>query len=155
MPSGKVHTAASLTLASVVGLMTLADTLQPPFAYPAMLGAVAGTVMTPDLDVDNGCIAFSNMQYALGVPASRAWKAIWYPYAVIVKHRSWISHLPLVSTLIRFTYLYGIMLVVGLIFGFRIPIPTSEPFETFLAFLALSDLLHIVMDVLPFKEAKK
>ena len=68
-------------------------------------GAFTGLAILPDLDLDKGCTA---------TKAFLPWRVIWWPYSRLVRHRSWVSHLPVVSTAIRLLYLAAWLVIPAL-----------------------------------------
>lgn len=167
MPSGQVHNAVTFTLAG----LTLAGgiLLQNADVLTVSAGMAAGLFLSPDLDLAAGSIALSNVRkapqmaarillldgaptvrkisVAVGWLASTAWRVIWWPYGVAIKHRSWISHAPVVSTALRVLYL--ILLTVpfwGCSLSYQL---TAQGWRyAALAFggLCIADGAHIAMD---------
>jgi uncharacterized metal-binding protein len=105
MATGKAHAAASITLVPVVGIA--AACLVPKLGTAALLlpaGCLSGLLLTPDLDQEGiGHVEWKLAKATLGL--GWLWVMYWWPYAVVMKHRSTWSHLPIVSTLIRVGYL--------------------------------------------------
>lgn len=131
------------------GLVALGSLVLEPSVL-GTVGALSGTIITPDLDVDAGCIAFKNVEYAFGKPLATFWRLFWYPYALIFAHRSILSHFPIISTLIRVLYmlipLYGLFYALGWDFGLIWDFKNVE----FLFGLVMVDTIHYFMDILPF-----
>lgn len=159
MADGKTHesdsTAVAVPLAVVIGAAT-GDVAQGLFAG---FGCLCGIYLTPDLDVDtktrSKAKAIRNIPFGLGW----LWVWFWYPYAKAVKHRAWISHLPLVGTVIRLLYLFAIPIVTG-VYLEQTGTPVVTTAVTFAPFwlpmfsswvlgLAVSDLIHWVRDGAP------
>lgn len=149
MPNGRVHVAASVALAAVS-----AAAGPPEWSLPLAAGALLGIPLSPDLDMQTRTV--SERLPLIGP----VWQVLWYPYALAVKHRSWVSHMPVVSTAIRIGYLILALWVVWslgqVIGGWQAP-TLGEMFgwlldqPWFLAVfigLALSDALHVLMDQL-------
>ena len=65
--------------------------------YGGIAFAIGGLWLSPDLDTESK-------------PLKRwgIFKIIWFPYRKLIKHRSFISHSPIIGTLIRLIYLYVI-----------------------------------------------
>lgn len=104
MPSGRTHDritlwllpplAASAFIVSHSGEQTLL--LAGGFLF-------SGLMFGPDLDIHS-------VQY-------RRWgflRFIWHPYQATLKHRSWLSHGPIVGTFVRLLYLSGILILAGI-----------------------------------------
>lgn len=95
MPSGKQHDRITLWLLPVVlagAFMATVDVPRTVIVSIAFL--IGGFMMGPDLDI-------YSVQYQRWGPM----RWIWYPYQVMIKHRSTWSHGPLVGTLVRVFYL--------------------------------------------------
>jgi len=64
---------------------------------------VGGIWLSPDLDTQSK-------------PLKR-WgglKIIWFPYRTLIKHRSILSHFPIIGSLIRITYILGILVSISM-----------------------------------------
>ena len=136
MPSGRVHTVGTLALAACT----------IPAANPALtFGVLAGLIISPDLDVDNGFVGFTHLKRAgcVGNILSGVWRAFWYPYSKIVPHRSHISHSIFFGTVARVGYLVLPILLANFM-GLPLAIPSW--FGMWFIGLCLSDALHILMD---------
>lgn len=111
MPSGSVHTANSLSIAALLSgaayfydpvMLTNSDSVA------LVVGSLSGIFLTPDLDVDSGYIG---LRFLRSIPivgrfVAWMWRLMWLPYAILVPHRSWISHFPVISTIIRVVILF-------------------------------------------------
>jgi uncharacterized metal-binding protein len=152
MPNGTVHSTASALLA--IAAPTAAVLLQQPIppALAISAGCLVGLVLTPDLDVDDGCISIEFVRHTLGRIPALIWQAIWWPYAVLIQHRSWLSHGPVISTLIRLAYVAAGPALVWWLVDQHYPLPAVH-FQYYdwmgfaLAGLMLADTLHFVLDV--------
>lgn len=71
------------------------------------LWCAAGIFISPDLDVDG--MTFSEWSIArLWFPLNMLagpFVAFWMPYALLIPHRSAVSHVPILSTVIRVVYM--------------------------------------------------
>ena len=95
MPSGKEHDRITLWLLPLVVIGTFLITVDMPTAViVAVSFLLSGFMMGPDLDIQS-------VQYRRWGPI----RWIWYPYQVLVKHRSKWSHGPIIGTLVRVIYL--------------------------------------------------
>ncbi len=148
MASGKVHAACSVALGALSfgGVMgTLGDA---KIGAACALGCLAGIFLTPDLDQETrsrseGILIRASLGLGYG------WLVLWYPYAKLIKHRSPLSHFPIVGTLGRLLYLalWG-CIPAYLGFHFRSPPPQIWLLlEWAVAGLALSDLGHYIFDL--------
>lgn len=126
MPNGKVHSFSTIVLAAAFA----------PTEPIMALGAAAGILVGPDLDVDNGNISVYYLRKVSPVLAW-AWRLWWWPYAKLMPHRGALSHAPVISTLIR---LVCVLWPFWLIWGVFWP-----PFY-FVLGLMYADLLHWLAD---------
>jgi uncharacterized metal-binding protein len=111
MPSGNVHNAATTSIILSLGVVYALKVDTPLELAAVGVGAMANYFMSPDLDVDNGFQGFAKLRRfpIIGKVLAFVWRAVWWPYAIVVKHRSWVSHAPIISTLIRIGYLYAVI----------------------------------------------
>ena len=114
---------------------------------------IGGLWLSPDLDV-------------ISKPAKR-WGLLgilWFPYRKLIPHRSWISHAPIIGTLIRLVYLCTLLTLIIQFFpqqiiGIHLRINIKEVLELkdlyykdaifCLAGLEMSALVHIILDKFP------
>lgn len=136
MPNGRTHTLATGLLA--VGTLPLGD-------VGLTAGVLAGLILSPDLDVDEGFIGLAHLRRVgcVGNILSGIWRAFWYPYSKIVPHRSHISHSIFFGTVARVCYLVLPILLANFM-GLPLVIPSW--FGMWFIGLCLSDALHILMD---------
>lgn len=114
MPSGKIHTSITSFLAfssliEAAFLVSASAVSVDAFALP--LGCMAGILLSPDLDIDQGNISEAILRKRVGCVISGLWRIYWWPYAKLVRHRSWISHMPFISTGIRLLYAFWWLLL--------------------------------------------
>jgi uncharacterized metal-binding protein len=173
MPSGFAHSSSTIILSGVVAGAMLALDYQPELVTSATIGVLAGLFIGPDWDVDGGNISDYHARKSLGVlPAAifSFWKA---PYAIALRHRSFTSHFPIISTLVRIAYIFFPILIVlfrnqntkhgRIIFRSVLSQVLSIPFISLMYFLLpyaypwgayviagliLSDTLHFLMDTI-------
>ena len=106
MPSGKHHDRITLWLLPMVLVGAFFVTVDMPTAVIiAVSFLLSGLMMGPDLDIQS-------VQYRRWGPV----RWIWYPYQVLVKHRSRWSHGPIIGTLVRVIYL-AVWVVLFVVFG--------------------------------------
>lgn len=119
-------------------------------------GILCGMVIEPDLDQSeiHSIEAQNLVRDILGDTVWYIWRLIWYPYGMIIKHRSWMSHLPVIGTLLRILYLYGWYLLI--MWMFRLDVIWYQPPLALVVGLCAADTLHFILDQLPFfRENKK
>lgn len=154
MSSGKVHDQWGVSAGIALGTFGLAT--QNLIFSSAGLGCLVGTLwFSPDLDLPQS------------LPSKR-WgflNPIWFPYRKIVgRHRGFLSHSPIISTLGRVIY-FGLLvsfIVVILRVSEYFPAANSLPFPEspwgsewlfllgFLGGMEIATDIHLVLDYLPF-----
>lgn len=103
MSSGKQHSSNVIGIAFGIPTGYALGYFLYPYQIPSLVGGVLfGLLFTPDHDVDEGNITYHYMRKMMGTDF--IWKWWWYPYAKGIKHRSWVSHLPIISTIYRYIY---------------------------------------------------
>jgi len=105
-----------------------------------LAGGMAGWILTPDLDVDAGNRSDTILR-AIFPPLEWIWDLFWYPYRVIVPHRSVWSHGFLVGTLTRL--LYPLLAPITAVLVYYLPWQMSA---AAFCMLCLADLLHLLAD---------
>lgn len=116
--------------------------LPPEAQIPLALGAAAGSLITPDYDL-NGKMPKNILT------AFPPWRWFWWPYKKLVKHRSWVSHGILVGTAIRVLYIAIPLHFILSLLGYDL---LSFVFDNYLFCVilfftwALQDLAHIILD---------
>lgn len=146
MPDGRTHAwvTAGLAVVTPLAVWGMGWGWQP--AAGVGLGVASGLLLTPDLDVDGGCFAFTVMRRLAGRPAAFLWRAVWYPYAKLVRHRSRLSHGPL-GTLLRVAYLGVPLGLLSWALGWGGPPAGWAGWAGWgLIGLSLSDLAHVGLD---------
>ncbi len=153
MPNGSVHARATVVLAAAGGFLSYHAGHHMPQVFALTGGTLAGLLLTPDLDVDSGCISYDVVRRSAGKHIERLWAIYWRPYALLIPHRSRLSHLPVLGTLLRLAYL---AILPALIWFFAAAIPSlnwilARPsFPAWSAWaiggLMLADTLHYAMD---------
>jgi uncharacterized metal-binding protein len=148
MASGRVHAACSVTLA-VISFGFLAGTSNDFQAATACsAGCLAGIALTPDLDQEG--LSYSEttiIKWTLGI--GYLWLLLWYPYARLIKHRSPLSHFPILGTAGRLLYLFTAAAIPAY-FGYRLKAPPDSFWPLFgwgIAGLTLSDIGHYIFDL--------
>lgn len=68
-------------------------------------GAVAGWLIEPDMDLHNITTRSERRMHRVSPLLGWVWEVYWYPYARAIPHRSPLSHLPPLCTLIRIAYI--------------------------------------------------
>lgn len=136
MSSGATHDKITLIL-TPISYAVMAHYV-PSLAPFTALGCAANLWLSPDLDT-------------VSKPFKR-WgilRLIWLPYLKLVKHRSLISHSPVLSTLIRVAYLGVPAIAVGHLAGVNL-VQWLQPWRSellaALVGLMVADMGHLVAD---------
>lgn len=149
MASGKAHATASLLLAAPCVIAVTAYTRDPQAGIAAGAGCLAGLLLSPDLDQEG----LSAMEWALikrTFGLGFLWLLAWWPYAVMLPHRCFLSHAPIIGTLIRLVYLCLPPLLLALTLGAGLPVLSITMWWLAgwgIAGLAVSDTAHWIMDL--------
>lgn len=123
-------------------------TLGIPIGAGAILGCLLGIPLTPDLDQ----ISISKSEWRLVKkfgPFGFLWMAFWAPYSLLIPHRSFWSHFPIVGTVIRLLYITILPVAFYIHKGYNITVP-GMVWEVALGIiigLLTSDILHWAMDI--------
>jgi uncharacterized metal-binding protein len=143
MSSGKTHALVTTGAAGLLIITAPAYTEILGIESAGMIiGMGAGLFLTPDLDQDNPVYS----HYLTGkiyAPLKWIWNIIWLPYAKLIPHRSWVSHAPVVGTLIRIIYLN---IITGCLCGQSIQWIVKPLFWWVIIGIAIADFLHWVFD---------
>ena len=150
MPSGVVHAQASLFLAFPACALAYGTSAHLPpqdamfHAGAAALGCLAGIPLSPDLDQE-GLSTTEHWIIKMTLGLGFLWTMLWYPYARLCKHRSPLSHWPILGTAGRLAYI-GIFVGIALACGWQPPVISLAPVLWALFGLMLSDTAHWAMD---------
>ena len=145
MASGKTHDACSRLIAVAGALGAGIATESIAVGTGALVGGLAGLILSPDLDLVNrqggGCIA-------LGFWRSVGLHRYWLVYGLLPHHSMW-SHWPVLGTLLRL--IYCAPLVTPLLIGLS-PFHESQQvfFMAAVLNLAIADIGHWLLDGAPY-----
>lgn len=108
-----------------------------------VVGSLYGILSTPDLDLldSSGNYSLYTIRETFGYFSpiiEKAWTVVWYPYSKSINHRSWISHMPIISTLIRLLYMFPLTALAWFFFG--------NNFQYYVLALICADTVHAAMD---------
>jgi uncharacterized metal-binding protein len=121
MPSGKTH--ALITTAASAGIIAYGLSSGYPNAEIAAIagGCLIGIIVTPDLDVRGEIRANRIVDRQFGWMIGYSWRLAWLPYSrLIPRHRHFLSHAPIVSTLFRVAYIFIWALAIAGLLGFSL-----------------------------------
>lgn len=147
MATGKVHgkvTTVLIPMCFVLG--TQLNGLENGFLMAC--GCALGLIIEPDLDMPTK----TESEKRLGI-FNPIWFWIWYPYAKVIPHRSFLSHAPFFGTLLRWFYIAAIPLAFLLLFYTQqdLKIFIINNYQPVLAVFignAISDIAHWFFDFL-------
>lgn len=163
MSNGYTHTNTTLLAATGIFIVGCYLSAKPPdetkLIYTACitLGCITGILLSPDLDIEKGSISMAHVRNFTGNAGgifSTLWLWYWWPYAKAIPHRHFLSHFPVVSTIIRMIYLFILPIIILFIMFLQIEngleIYKTIIFNLYVVFvflgLCVSDTLHAIMD---------
>lgn len=149
MPNGDVHNTFTISLCVITAPIAFVVTdVNTAALYTA--GVIAGIFITPDLDQSeiHSVKPQQMVGNLLGEWVEYIYRIIWYPYGLLIAHRDWRSHAPIIGTLIRVGYLYCIYWLVC--WNLRITPPEVNIPVPLIVGLCLADTQHFILDQLPF-----
>jgi len=147
MASGKAHAKASCIISIPAGLVVGISLSSVPYGIGAAIGSVLGIALTPDLDQEMTTFFEWKLIRKTG-PLGFLWMAFWAPYSLLIPHRSFWSHFPIIGTLIRLLYITMPTIAFCLWKGYT-PNPPQYIIDALIGALiglAASDILHWFMD---------
>lgn len=102
MASGRIHATSNFVAGVFLTTTTFLVFQDTNLTLAAATGSFAGLTITPDYDLNHSLprSVITRIPYI-----SILWLAMWKPYSLFFKHRSFWSHSPVFSTLIRIIYL--------------------------------------------------
>lgn len=151
MPSGAIHARDSRVLAILTPIPVAVLTANLVPAALVAVGCLSGIPLSPDLD-------HHNRTYAERLPViGKLWEWFWLPYEKLMPHRSYLSHAPILGTLLRQLYLITILWGVAYLAGWEsmglgdelLWLSRQTWYQWWLLGLVLSDLVHWFQDVRP------
>lgn len=151
MADGRTHAVVSLVSAGTIFFLTR-GALGEAASVQIAAGCVSGIFLTPDLDQFG--ISASEWWIVKYIPIiGWSWLAGWDPYARLISHRHWLSHLPILGTVLRVVYLAGLVWVVSSLLKYNVydwfvAIPASVIFY-WVCGLIISDTGHWIWDGFP------
>jgi len=108
MSSGKVHARVTITASILISMMATYY-LDIKSALALLIGGLIALVYGCDLDVDNGSRA---NYYMRKLRLNWLFVIVVSPYSIAYKHRSKITHFPILSSTFRLIYLYLPLVVI-------------------------------------------
>lgn len=154
MASGIVHDKFTrfLSFPTTLGYVGLVHLFYEPkqtllLGLSYYLGIQMQRWMTPDTDVDKGFYGFFLVDMFDPI-IGKIWKILWWPFAKLVSHRSWLSHAPIVGTLMKAAYIL-VMISPIILTVFYLDIrPQIEYIYIISIFIGMliGDLGHLLLD---------
>ncbi|MBN9389315.1 MAG: metal-binding protein [Chloroflexi bacterium] len=147
MPMGTTHRRLNTALSVPLAAGTLWLKWDAGFVVSLLAGYHFATYfMNPDLDLNS-----------LGYKSWGWLRFIWWPYQKVLAHRCFLSHFPVISTLLRVIYLLWFPALLLLVFGGSVQaaardaifdwFPVTWPFLlVFVIGMIISDSLHAIFD---------
>lgn len=158
MSSGRVHFAANVV--GGVGLLIVTAWYAPAQLSPVAAGALLGTLITPDADLESTTHSEALLR---SIPlVGILFQIFWYPYALLHRHRG-VSHWPLIGTTSRVLYSLALTYLGAALLTGLLPPTGPEPARWLadwrtlahaltnvwlLAAWLVQDVLHLVLDSL-------
>lgn len=136
MPSGRTHALATLVGAASLPLLLTYKGVEVKEAVAVGVGYLVSLLINPDADL--------NRRFPYRNPGRWPFWIVMFPYSRLLKHRSFLSHFPLIGTALRTLYVMVPVYVVMRLMGLEV----SGPFLWVFIGLAISDTIHFVMDVI-------
>lgn len=152
MADGRTHAKYNMIgigVATAVATLSLAQSPAENAAFAAgiLLGAIGGTIWTPDIDHAKITHEEHRIFYLFGNTIGWLHHIYWIPYEKVMPHRSIFSHVPVLSTALRICYL--LIPYFCYLYTHHLPIPNfyHQTWWTAL-FIAWScqDLIHFALD---------
>jgi len=138
MASGVTHRKVSIVAAGAILFFGV-----PNYGLDAVkmgLGCLLGIILSPDLDIDSKTDSELLMGHIPIIGTLFYW--YWLPYALLIPHRHFISHSPVIGTLIRIAYFIIPALLLCWYLGWAVPWDWSIVYG-----LMVSDTLHWIWDI--------
>lgn len=148
MASGASHAKASIIASIPAGLIVGISLGSIFYGLGTSLGSILGIALTPDLDQEMTTFFEWKLMKKAG-PLAFLWMLAWSPYALIIPHRSFWSHFPVIGTVLRLTYIMFLPTILYVYKGYSVVLPEFvwEGLVGAFVGLVMSDFLHWVMDL--------
>ena len=153
MSKGIVHRITTISAAAIGGTVLFKAGAMPlDQAVAFASGCATGVLLTPDLDLVAGSDGQNMARRAFGWALSAIWRLYWIPYSLVIPHRSFLSHGPVIGTIGRLIYVSipAILIYLGLLKLSIVPqvqIPWNYAWSAVTG-LMVADLFHYILDKL-------
>lgn len=105
MASGKEHFESNKRLLIAGAVLIPIFTVNPFYGLSWIIGCTLGMFIHPDWDVNHPTYPNAVIKKKFGSIVAKVYWFVQLPYAKLIPHRSWVSHSPILSTIIRMVYI--------------------------------------------------
>ena len=149
MSRGIEHWQSNKILLVTGGVAVTVATREPILGIGWIMGCGLGMFIHPDWDINHPTFPNSVVKKHFGRPIALIYRAVQYPYAMLIPHRSWISHFPIVSTLIRMCYVSIPLIPLAFLIERDIILVLTMNYAFMVLLIAwfITDMNHILMDI--------
>lgn len=139
-----------LTVPTAVVVFGVTQDLE--LAFAAGLGVLTGLIIDPDLDLTQPTGSRIRVEVASSL-LGFFWRAFWWPYGRAIRHRSVVSHFPIIGTLGRVFYLLSPIMLVSFVLQSNLILMLFQAsgFWLFVIGLGVSDMGHWLADGMPVR----
>jgi uncharacterized metal-binding protein len=146
LSSGRTHAFVSTLAGGIIAGSMVSLDVPSEIVIAVATGCFSGILLSPDHDLsENGNVTHSLVRNDFGDTLWLIWSIMWYPYGRLITHRHFLSHTPVVSTIIRVMYVGLLPYIVVQLLDIDITI-----FDILFAYwfvgLCVSDTLHWIFD---------
>lgn len=152
MSSGKVHNTVTVIVSTVGTLFLLPINSQLALSY--FLGGLSNIFLTPDLDQQTLNLVENILVKSKFLPVKVfGWLFVGFfmPYSLMFKHRSFFTHIPIISTIIRIFYIFimgNAYYYLGLfLHSLFFMVEYNNLAIAFVVGLMISDAFHFIFDL--------
>jgi uncharacterized metal-binding protein len=157
MASGATHERITQLATPFVAASAFWHTADAGLAVAAGVGCWLGIYLSPDLDICGMTRSENQVRRHFGKVAGWLFWSFWYPYGRLLRHRSFLSHAPLIGTGGRLVYMLWPCIFVTALLDYSGIVPlnfaafwgnlgSSAVFWWAVRGLAASDILHFIAD---------
>lgn len=147
MASGKTHAGITVVTSGLLAIGMWKTGYLTEQIHLVAAGCMSGIFLSPDMDVDAGFLGHAYVDKYLGKIVGAVWRALWWPYAILIPHRSPLSHAPVISTTLRLVYWYTIYVIACIVFKWPVWIPDFAHAGLLYFGLVASDVMHYIADI--------
>lgn len=151
MANGRTHAGDSALLTAPVTISISLHSGVLPGAL-AGLGCFLGIVLSPDLDQESWTYSEWVLRKVPVVGWILSWLMFiyWYPYSKAFRHGNWMTHVPVISTVLRLAYALSVPLLVMALWDVELLVEIFPTLQYMLGYvfigLCVSDTAHWIRD---------